>query len=328
MAKIIAMGSALVDILTLLEDDIVLHELSLPKGSMQLVDASRSNHIQNYIKNIPHTLTCGGSAANTIRCLAKLGIQTGYLGKIGNDRIGDFFANNMAETGVISKLIKTDTPTGNATALISKDSERTFATYLGAASELSPDDITPSLFEDFDILHIEGYLVFNHDLIEKAIQMAKENGLKVSIDMASYNIVEENLDFLKYLTEKYVDILFANEEEAKAFTGKEPEEALEAISHVCDIAVVKVGKEGSFVKKGNYIHQEGTLNINPIDSTGAGDYYAAGFLYGLVHNWPLDKCAKAGTIMAGNVMEFIGPALSEERWKIVHPQIRKIKDNL
>ncbi|MDR2009416.1 MAG: adenosine kinase [Bacteroidales bacterium] len=324
MAKIIAMGSALVDVITLLEDDDTLNRLSLPKGSMQLVDANTSAQIESQIRDLNQNLTCGGSAANTIRALAKLGIKTGYLGKTGIDRFGDFFEKNMHECGVVPHIIKSETSTGVALALVSKDSERTFATYLGAASELSADDILPTTFTDFDILHIEGYLVFNHELIEKAIQTAKENGLKISLDMASYNIVKENLEFLRYLTEKYVDILFANEEEAKAFTGKEPEEALEIISHICDIAVVKIGSEGSFVKKGNYIHQEKALKINPVDSTGAGDYYAAGFLYGLVNNWDLSKCAKAGTILAGNVMEFIGPALTEERWRIVKENIGKL----
>lgn len=321
MAKIIAMGNALVDIMTILEDEQTLQNLSLPKGSMQLVDAVISQQIKEHTKGLKQSLACGGSAANTIRALAKLGVKTGYLGKIGNDNIGEFFAKNMEDTGVITKLIKSDTSTGTAIALISKDSERTFATHLGAASELSPKDINSTTFAGFDILHIEGYLVFNHELIEKAIYTAKEDGLKVSIDMASYNVVEENLDFLKYLTEKYVDIIFANEEEAKAFTGSEPKKAIEMISNICDIAVVKIGAEGSYIKKGNLFHKEDAIKINPLDSTGAGDFYAAGFLYGLVHNWSLDKCAKVGSILAGNVMEFIGPAISKERWNSINKNI-------
>jgi sugar/nucleoside kinase (ribokinase family) len=326
MTKIIAMGSALVDILALLDDDEPLKELVLPKGSMQLVDAVRNKEIQDYIIDFPKSMACGGSAANTIRSLAKLGIKTSYLGKIGNDNIGEFFSNNMCETGVVPQLIKSDTPTGNVIALISKDSERTFATYLGAASELSPSDLSSYIFNDFDVLHIEGYLVFNHELIEKAIKMAKDKGLKVSIDMASYNVVEENLEFLKYLIEKYVDIVFANEDEAKAFTGEEPEKAIDMISHICNIAIVKIGSNGSIIKKGDFVHKEDALNITPVDSTGAGDYYAAGFLYGLVHNWSLDKCAKAGTLLAGNVMEFVGPTLDEERWRIILNKINNIRD--
>lgn len=324
MAKIIAMGNALVDIMTMLENDQVLDNLNLPKGSMQLVDAETSKKVQEFTGNLSKSLASGGSAANTIRSMAVLGAQTGYLGKIGRDEMGKFFAQDMLNTGVSPKLIETSTPTGVAVALVSKDSERTFATHLGAAAELTPQDITPEIFDGFDILHVEGYLIFNNELIEKAMQTAKECGLMVSLDMASYNVVEANLDFLKYLTEKYVDILFANEEEAKAFTGKEPKESLDMISRICEIAIVKVGPEGSFVKKGNYIHEEGVIKVKPIDSTGAGDNYAAGFLYGIMNNWDLAKCAKAGAILAGNVIEVIGATMDDKRWKMIKTEISNL----
>jgi sugar/nucleoside kinase (ribokinase family) len=325
MAKIIAMGNALVDIMTMLNDDQVLDNLNLPKGSMQLVDLETSKKVQEFTGNLSKSLASGGSAANTIRSMAVLGAQTGYLGKIGRDEMGKFFAQDMLKTGVTPKLIETDTPTGIAVALVSKDSERTFATHLGAAAELTPQDITPEIFDGFDILHVEGYLIFNNELIEKAMQTAKECGLTISLDLASYNVVEANLEFLKYLVDKYVDILFANEEEAKAFTGKEPEEALEMISKVCDIAIVKVGEDGSFIKKGIFKHEEGVIKVKPIDSTGAGDNYAAGFLYGIMNNWDLAKCAKAGAILAGNVIEVIGATMDDKRWERIKTEIKKLQ---
>lgn len=325
MAKIIAMGNALVDIMTMLNDDQVLDNLNLPKGSMQLVDLETSKKVQEFTGDLSKSLASGGSAANTIRSMAVLGAQTGYLGKIGRDEMGKFFAQDMLKTGVTPKLIETDTPTGIAVALVSKDSERTFATHLGAAAELTPEDITSEIFDGFDILHVEGYLIFNNELIEKAMQTAKECGLTVSLDLASYNVVEANLEFLKYLVDKYVDILFANEEEAKAFTGKEPEEALEMISKVCDIAIVKVGEDGSFIKKGVFKHEEGVIKVKPIDSTGAGDNYAAGFLYGIMNNWDLAKCAKAGAILAGNVIEVIGATMDEKRWERIKTEIKKLQ---
>jgi len=325
MAKIIAMGNALVDIMTMLENDEVLDNLNLPKGSMQLVDQETSSKVQKQTDNLNKSLASGGSAANTIRSLAILGAETGYLGKIGKDDMGKFFAQDMIKTGVKPSLIETDTPTGVAVALVSKDSEITFATCLGAAAELTPEDITPDIFEGYDILHVEGYLIFNNELIEKAMQTAKECGVTVSLDLASYNVVEANIDFLKYLVEKYVDILFANEEESKAFTGAEPEESLEMIAKVCDIAVVKVGEEGSFVKKGLIKHQEGVIKVKPIDSTGAGDNYAAGFLYGIINNWDLSKCARAGAVLAGNVIEVIGATMDDNRWNNIKSEIDKLK---
>jgi sugar/nucleoside kinase (ribokinase family) len=324
MVKIMAMGNALVDVMTMLPDDSTLEKLGLPKGSMQLVDLETSKNVQQFTEGFTKSLASGGSAANTIRSLATLGISTGYLGKIGNDEMGKFFADDMKRTGVSPRLIKTDTPTGLAVALVSKDSERTFATYLGAASELSPDDITEATFDGYDILHVEGYLIFNNELIEKAVSVAKKCGLKVSLDLASYNVVEINLEFLKYLTEKYVDIVFANEEEAKAFTGQEPKKALDMISTMCEIAVVKVGQDGSHIKRGKEIHRAGVIRIKPIDSTGAGDNYAAGFLYGYVKNWTLDRCAKAGAILAGNVMEVIGATMDEKRWENIKKEVAKV----
>jgi sugar/nucleoside kinase (ribokinase family) len=323
MAKIISMGNALVDVMTMLTDDQTLDSLGLPKGSMQLVDFETSKLVQQKTDGLKKSLASGGSAANTIRSLANLGAKTAYLGKIGRDEMGDFFAQDMKNTGVFPQLIKSDTPTGIAVALVSPDSERTFATYLGAAAELTPDDITANTFKGYDILHVEGYLIFNNELIEKALKEAKECGLTISLDLASFNVVEANLEFLKYLVDKYVDIVFANEEEAKSFTGQEPEKALEMISAICDIAIVKVGENGSYVKKGAYIHKAGVIKANPIDSTGAGDYYAAGFLYGLVNNWTLDNCAKAGAILSGNVIEVIGATLDSQRWEKIRSSIKE-----
>lgn len=199
MAKVIGLGNALVDIMTMIDSDKVLEKLNLPKGSMQLVDSELSEKIQLETKKFPRSMASGGSAANTIRSLANMGIETGFVGKIGPDELGDFFASDMKRTGVIPRLIKSETASGRAVALVSKDSERTFATYLGAAAELLAEDINATMFVDYDILHVEGYLIINHELIEKAMSLAKENGLKVSLDLASYNVVEDNLEFLRYL---------------------------------------------------------------------------------------------------------------------------------
>lgn len=315
------MGNALVDIMTLLETDETLDILKLPKGSMQLVDFETSGNILSYTKNLKQSLACGGSAANTARSLAELKIETAYLGKIGVDDKGKFFLNDTIRAGVNPLLKESSTPTGTAIALVSKDSERTFATYLGAAAELTPDDIDESLFDGYGILHIEGYLIFNQILIEKAVRMAKKCGLTVSIDLASYNVVEINLDFIKYLVSEYVDIVFANEEEAKAFTGKEPEDALDEIAGNCKIAVVKIGEKGSLVKSGQFCHKEGVIVVNAVDTTGAGDNYAAGFLYGLAKGFSLDKCAKIGALLSGHVIEVIGTKMGDEKWKLIRDRI-------
>jgi sugar/nucleoside kinase (ribokinase family) len=158
--------------------------------------------------------------------------------------------------------------------------------------------------------------------------MAKKVGLIVSLDLASYNVVEENLDFLKEIISEYVDIVFANEEEAFAFTGEQPEDALAQISAYCEIAVVKVGEKGSFIKSRNKKIVVKPRISNCIDSTGAGDLYAAGFLFGLANNYPLDICGKIGSLVSGNVVEVIGAKMSDEVWNEIHSEMNKIISNL
>jgi sugar/nucleoside kinase (ribokinase family) len=180
------------------------------------------------------------------------------------------------------------------------------------------------MFKGYDIFHIEGYLVQNHDLIRTAVKLAKEAGLKVSIDLASYNVVEENLDFLEEIIKEYVDIVFANEEEARAFTGKEPVDALIHISNHCDIAIVKVGKEGSHIKSGDNHVQIKPRLANAIDTTGAGDLYASGFLFGLAKDYPLDVCGKIGSLVSGYVVEVLGAKMTDDVWVEIHSEVRKL----
>ncbi len=323
--KVLGLGNALVDIMTQLEDESLLQEFGLPKGSMQLVDKTKSDQVVDGTKHLKTSLAAGGSAANTINGLAKLGAECGFIGKIGKDSFGEFFSNDMISSGIKPLLILSDTESGRAVALISPDSERTFATYLGASVELSDFDLKPENFSGFDYLHIEGYLVQNHALIEKALQLAKAERLVISLDLASYNVVEENLAFLQEMSKKYVDILFANEEEARSFTGEtNPEKALEIISEFVDIAIVKVGKFGSLIKKDGIKYQIGIIDVNSHDTTGAGDLYAGGFLFGLMKGMSLDKAGKIGALLAGNVIEVIGAKMDEIRWAKIISEVNKI----
>ena len=323
--KVLGLGNALTDIMTQLEDESILQNFGLPKGSMQLVDKTKSDLVIEGTKHLKTSQAAGGSAANTINGLAKLGAKCGFIGKIGRDSFGEFFSNDMITSGIQPLLIRSTTESGRAVALVSPDSERTFATYLGASIELSATDLQPDNFKGYDYLHIEGYLVQNHDLIEKALQLAKAEGLLVSLDLASYNVVEENLAFLQEMSKKYVDILFANEEEAHAFTGEEnPEKALNIMSDYVDIAIVKVGKNGSFIKKDGEKIKVGVIDVNSHDTTGAGDLYAGGFLFGLMSGLSLDKAGKIGAILSGNVIEVMGAKMDEKRWAKINQEVNKI----
>jgi sugar/nucleoside kinase (ribokinase family) len=336
MKKVLGLGNALVDIMTQLDHDEYLKAFELPKGSMTLVDARRSKKIYDETMHLQKTVRSGGSAANTIHGLANLGVETGFIGKIGKDEMGKVFHDDMISAGINTHLGQSDTPTGRAVALISQDTERTFATYLGAAIDLRRDDLSYELFSQYQFFHIEGYIVQNHSLLEDALKLAQLNGLKISLDLASYNVVDQNREFLEEILKEYVDIVFANEDEARSLTGKEPAEALELLARLCSIAVVKVGKEGSLVAGrwslvvgqrsavGGQRFKIGVIPVKSVDTTGAGDLYASGFLYGLVNGYDLERCGKIGAILAGKVIEVVGPKIGGEGWRVVRQLIKGI----
>jgi sugar/nucleoside kinase (ribokinase family) len=315
MKQILGIGNALVDVMTLIDNDNILKKFSLPKGSMQLVDDEKSSLIKSETISFKRNLASGGSAANTIHGLAMLGAKTGFIGSVGKDDTGDFFENDMKMAGVKTFLSRRNSMTGTAIALISPDSERTFATHLGAAVELTSNDLKAEDFRDFDILYLEGYQIINKALMEKACTLAKQNNMSVALDLASYNVVEAKLSEFREIIEKYVDIVFANEDEAKSFTGLAPCEALDKISLLCDITVIKIGSDGSMIKSKKEVIKIGTIPVQCIDTTGAGDLYSSGFLYGYAKGLPLEKCGRFGSVLAGHVIEIVGARMDEHRWK-------------
>lgn len=319
--KIVGIGSALVDILVPLPNDEMLQQFGLAKGSMVLVDADKSKQIIDATAHLNTSMETGGSAANTIRGIAQLGGKTAFIGKVNQDEMGHFFQKSIESLGVDFHRLQGSIPSGMAATLISPDSERTFGTYLGAASELKPSDLNDKLFEPYDILHIEGYLVFNHALIEDILKRAKKYGLKISLDMASYNVVKANLDFMKRLLSEYVDIVFANEEEAKAYTGKEPAEALGELAKECEVAVVKVGSKGSLIQTDGSIFLVPPYRVNAIDATGAGDIYASGFLYGLANGLDYNVCGRIGSLLASEVIKGIGAKIPDSAWEFIHREL-------
>jgi sugar/nucleoside kinase (ribokinase family) len=324
MKRILGIGNALVDVMTLIEGDYILNEFKLPKGSMQLVDREKSEGIKAATQIFPRTWTSGGSAANTIHGLAMLGADTGFIGSIGRDETGDFFENDMKKAGVNTLLIRRNSVTGTAVALITRDSERTFATHLGAAVELTADDLKPMLFDGYDILYLEGYLINNFPLIEMSCKLAKENNMLIALDLASYNVVEESLESFKKIVKGYVDILFANELEAKAFTGLEHEKALTVLSGMSETVILKTGAEGSWLKRDNELIKVTAFPVNCIDTTGAGDLYAAGFLYGLAKGLNLERCGILGSLMAGSVIEIVGARMDKEKFREIRKKIEEI----
>lgn len=326
MKSILGIGNALTDILAVLPDDTLLRNFHLPKGSMQHVDMETGDKIWSALKPFGVKYVAGGSAANTITCTSILGMPSSFIGKIGDDELGLLFKSDQEQYGVKTMLFKSVHSSGRSMVFVSGgNSERTFAVYLGAALDLVPEDLRPEYFQGYDYFHIEGYLVQNQALIRRAVEYARAAGCIISLDMASYNVVESNLAFLHDIIENYVDIVFANETEAKAFTKLEdPRGAMEVISGMCKIAVVKTGKDGSWVRSGAEEEYIPAWPADTIDATGAGDTYAAGFIYAHSLGLPLKVCGEIGSIIAAKVVEVIGTKIDIPRWRDAKHEIREL----
>ncbi|MDO5570228.1 MAG: adenosine kinase [Bacteroidales bacterium] len=322
--KVLGIGNALVDILTNLDSDAYFEEMGLIKEGMKLINEKELIKITSIIEKMDSKIASGGSSSNTISGLSRMNIECGFIGKVGYDSYGDFYRDDLINNGVKPFLEESDLPSGCALCMITPNGERTMGTYLGAASTLHSNDLQESVFSQYDLLHAEGYLVQDNNLILSAFKMAKNAGLKISLDLASFNIINEDKDFFKMLVKDYVDIAFANEEEAFAYTStNDPLQALDMLSKDCGIAVVKVGAHGSFVKKGDEVFEAKAIKADCVDTTGAGDLYAAGFIFGLSKNFNLGKCAQIGSILSGNVVEVVGTKMDDNRWNKIKETIKK-----
>lgn len=298
----------MVDVLAKLQDERLLAELGLPVGSMQLIDSREKEFIDLRLQYETKERVPGGSAANTIKALAREGVEVGFIGKVADDEYGHFFADTLNSAGVNTYITMGEgDATGVANTFITPDGQRTFATYLGISGSLAITDIVSDILDDYDILYVEGYLVQNYALIDGVMQMAKAKHMTICLDLASYNIVESSHDFFRYMLEEFVDIVFANEEESQAYTGKSPAEALAEMAQLCDIAVVKLGAAGSSAQKGTEVVRVAAAPVEKVvDTTGAGDYFAAGFLSAYINNGTLEECLINGSKLAAEVIQEIG----------------------
>ena len=306
-------GSALIDILAH-EDDSFIEKTGAAKGGMLYVDNDFINQALQSSKSKPEMVQ-GGSACNTVVGIGKLGGVARFIGKCGSGRMGDFFEAELRKQNVEPALFRSDFPTGRVLSIITPDAQRSMLTYLGASAEAQPGDIVDRLFKNAAVVHIEGYLLFNPDLILAVLKAAKNSGAAVSLDLASYTVVKESRDFLQHIIKDYVDILMGNEDEALAYTGESDEiAAIKALASAVDIAALLVGKRGSVLS----VKAKGTGHA--IDTTGAGDLWTAGFLFGLVHGYPLEKCGELGSACGYEVCQVMGTKIPEDGWQ----RIRKL----
>lgn len=315
---LVGVGNPIIDVLAQVPESF-LSEVGGAKGGMVLVDAET---IGKWMAQLPEPFTeaPGGSAGNTVFAAARLGLHTTFIGKTGNDTGGVFYRERFEALGGDPSRFKDGTvPNGRCLSLITPDSERTLRTDLGAAATLSPAEITPADFIGCKHAHIEGYLLFNPDLMLAVLKAAKEANCTVSLDLASFEVVKAAGESLRHLLTEYVDLVFANEDEAAAFSRnpKAPYEELALeLAEYCALAVVKAGAEGAWLARGKEaVHSPAHSGIKAIDTTGAGDYWAAGFLAGWLRGKPLDLCAQWGARLGAEIVQVIGAELPEETWE-------------
>ena len=312
---IAGLGSALVDVLAK-EDDHFLQSISDIKGGMTLVANEFIEDVCRKLTGDP-LIVPGGAACNTIIGIGRLGGKARFVAKRGKDRMGTFFEDDLRNNNVEPCLSHSDSPNGRVLSIITPDAQRSMFTCLGAAAELSPGDITDECFKGAAIVLIEAYLLYNSPSpVMAAIAAARKAGARIAMDLSSFTVVQ---DFKKLLENEIVpdvDILIANEDEARAFTGYSEEDmAINALSAKAEIAVLKIGKRGSYIA-----HQGQVIHIPPMgdgaaaDTTGAGDLWAAGFLYGLVNGYPLEKCGEIASACGYEVCQVVGAKIPEDGW--------------
>ncbi len=315
--KLIAgVGSALVDIL-LLESEPFLASTGAKKGGMILAESSAVIDTLVSKSAAKQSVVPGGSACNTIIGIGSLGGPARFVGKRGNDDFGRLFETSLKKHNVEPVLSVSPTPTGRVLSIITPDSQRSMFTYLGASSEMKPDEVLPGYFADAALVHIEGYLLFNEALLMAALKAAQKSGALISLDLASYTVVEASKHILSDVIEEYVDILIANEDEARAFTGLTDEEkALTSLAGKADTAVVKIGKRGSLVSHcGNVVKVQRMGSGSAVDTTGAGDLWASGFLFGLVNNYPVEACGRLASACGYEVCQVVGATIPADGWQ-------------
>jgi sugar/nucleoside kinase (ribokinase family) len=308
-----AIGNAIVDVLAQAEDSL-LAEHKLPKGAMNLIDAETAVKLYGIMG--PGKEASGGSAGNTIAGIAMLGGKTAYIGKVAADQLGEVFTHDLRAVGVTydTPPLVDGLPTARSLIFITPDAQRTMQTFLGATTQLGPEDVNMDYITSSKVVYLEGYL-WDQPRAKTAMRdaaiKAHESGIKVSLTLSDSFCVARFRDEFLELAEKYVDILFANETEILSLYQTEHfDDALQQVRKHCEIAALTRSEKGSVVVNGDEVHIiDAVPGVKVVDTTGAGDAYAAGFLYAYTQGRDLATCGRLGAAMAAAVISQYGPRL-------------------
>lgn len=318
---VVGIGSAIVDILAMV-DNAFLDKNTLTKGSMQLVDEARSKALY---EQLGQTTECsGGSVANTLAGIASLGGAPAFIGKVAKDQLGTIFSHDMRSVGVHFASAPTASGPSTATCMVcvTPDAQRTMATFLGACTQLTETDIDEEIISASQVLYIEGYQWDMDDAkaaIRKAVALTKKHGRKVALTLSDAFCVHRFREEFLALAKNDVDILFANESEILALTQKEHfDDAVKAVQGICEVILITRSEKGSVVVSADKVENVATSAIAKlVDTTGAGDLFAAGFLYGYTRNWSHAKSAGLGNSCAGNIIQQLGARSLQPLKKLV-----------
>ncbi|MCE7887862.1 MAG: adenosine kinase [Alphaproteobacteria bacterium PRO2] len=312
---VVAVGNALVDVLSQATDNFIAAQKKkhgMEKGAMTLIDEPRA--VELYSEMGPGIETSGGSAANTMAGFASFGGKGGFIGKVANDKLGQTFQHDIRAQGVTFTTVPLaiGAPTGRCLILVTPDAQRTMNTFLGASVELNEDDIDEKLVASAQVTYLEGYL-FDREQAKRAFvraaDAAHDAGQRVALTLSDPFCVDRHRGDFRKLVENHIDILFANEDEIiSLYQTKNFEQAAATVKDKCEIAVLTRSEKGAVVLgRGEQIAVPAAPVAKIVDTTGAGDQFAAGFLYGFTEKMPLEKCAKLGAAAAAEVIGHIGP---------------------
>ncbi|MGI6466037.1 MAG: adenosine kinase [Sphaerochaetaceae bacterium] len=327
MGKVYGIGNPLIDIIVEVDDE-DLNSLGIYKGAMHLIDEKQREKLLNFISPLNHLLFLGGSCPNTMITLASLGVEVTLGGKVGSDKYGKIYHQRLKELNVNDQLVDSSHPTGSSIILITEDSERTMNTYLGANRLYNRDDVVVKSLKASDYLYFTGYMWDTEnqkEALKEALKIAKTANIKVAFDIADPLVVSRNRDEFLHLIEDYIDIVFANSEESRIlFDNYDPYECCKSMGKLCETAIVKYGKHGSFIS-----HNQQMMKIpvhgpqSALDTTGAGDTYAAGFLFGLVNNLSVESSGEIASYLAGEIIQQQGAQFSKEKAQQLLDYLRK-----
>jgi len=308
-------GNVLIDILVRVSDEDI-RTLGLAKGSMHLTDGEERGRPVDFIRSRNAVYRCGGSAPNTIITLAALGVPSGLSGNLGNDDFGRRYARHLVEDGVVSCLSSVEGNTGSSIILITPDAQRTMNTSLGVNRDYTVENIDPEAIERADYFFFTGYMwdtPGQKEALRAAVSVAEGSGTKIVFDAADTFAVQRAGGEFIPLIRDHVDIVLANAEEGNILTGGAgPETALSRLAGLCDIVVIKDGRKGSLIRQGKHIYRIPAYPADTVDTTGAGDIYAAGLLYGLCKKWNLETCGRFASFLAARIVEVTGARFPPE----------------